>query len=416
MKHYIRILIIILLPVALKAQTVLNINENSVLGPGQWGNQFNNYVINIKDGITLTINNDVYFSNVTINGGNVEVHKRLTYWAPGTFNNVNVTFRSNGSLVTAGSMKLDNSEFTFLGSSSAIIYTSMELISSKIVLDDRSSLEMTSGTFSMKNNSKVVVGNGTVNSTAYIRFNGGNVYEYDNSYITIANYNNYYFNWQSYRAVAYNRNINTLNNNLNCNAPGKNNCSAPNVYGPSTLAPAGLSSAAMLPVKLSAFGVKSVSNTAEITWTTDAEINASHFEIERSTDGQQFAKVGTVKSNVNTNYVSTYSFNDVLKISGKYYYRLKMVDQDGSFEYSPIRAINAVGTLTMNVYPNPTTDYFVIQTANNTEKLNIEIYNLNGQVVKRQSGNANTVVSVGNLVQGTYVVKVNGQSLKLVKK
>lgn len=417
MKHIIQILAILLVTVNLNAQNIFNVTQNTTIGGGV-GNQFSNYVITIADGVTLTVDLDVYLQNTVINGnGTLIIKKKLTFWSNSTFNNIKVTFKKDAALITSGILTLNNSQFIFEDNSTATIWTSINLNNSKIILNQNATLEATSGNFNLKNNSAVIVGDGTTTSKAMMKMNGATLNIYDNSYVTMANINNYYFNWANYNSVSTNKTIKTTNNNINCNTTGKNACAAPNVYGPATLSGAGVASSAVLPVKLSSFGVKAMKDVAEIKWTTDAEMNASHFEVERSIDGQNFVTVGSVKSNTNSSQVSNYELKDVLKVSGKYYYRLKMVDMDGAFEYSPIRAINAEGSVKMNIYPNPTTDYIVINTAAGaSEKLNIQIFNLSGQAVKQITGNANTVISLSNLNAGTYVVRVNGESFRVVKK
>ena len=119
-----------------------------------------------------------------------------------------------------------------------------------------------------------------------------------------------------------------------------------------------------LPIKLTTFDVeKHGLRSSKLSWTTESEINGSHFEIERSTDGQNWDNVGQVEAIGNSTQIEQYSFiDDRLPISrntvDRYYYRLRMVDLDGSFEYSQIRSVSFVQQDYINVktYPNPTVD------------------------------------------------------------
>jgi hypothetical protein len=184
----------------------------------------------------------------------------------------------------------------------------------------------------------------------------------------------------------------------------------------------GVSSSAILPVKLTAFGVKADASFVDITWATAAEVNAKSFVIERSYDGQNWSSIGVVKANGNTAQASSYSYKDFLKVGGKVQYRLKMVDQDETFSYSPVRTINAEGLVEMNIYPNPATTYVMINSKNGAaDQLTIQLFNQAGQVVKQVNGNGNTVVSVSDLNMGNYFVRVatkNGtsQTFKLLIK
>ncbi len=129
---------------------------------------------------------------------------------------------------------------------------------------------------------------------------------------------------------------------------------APVVYGPSTLNFAGVASSAVLPVKLSAFTTKLSGTVVNLAWTTDMEANSNRFEIERSFDGISWTKIASVQAKGNSSIASNYSYNDNMKISENVSYRLKMVDQDETSAYSPIRTIKSeTSSVQMNIFPNP---------------------------------------------------------------
>lgn len=113
----------------------------------------------------------------------------------------------------------------------------------------------------------------------------------------------------------------------------------------------------ILPLTLLQFTARLQQNDGVLTWETADEQNTSHFEIERSTDGKSFVKVGNVAAAGNASFSRYYSFRDPsINLLGApvIYYRLKSVDLDGKFTHSGIR------TLTINskpsairLYPNP---------------------------------------------------------------
>lgn len=113
-----------------------------------------------------------------------------------------------------------------------------------------------------------------------------------------------------------------------------------------------------LPVKMISFSGKSTGKPGNVLqWITADEIDFDHFAIERSADARSFETIGSVKNkaeNKSTGVLSSYRFED-LNPAGMLYYRIKMVDTDGSFEYSKIisiqnpEKIGAVGSF----YPNP---------------------------------------------------------------
>ena len=100
-----------------------------------------------------------------------------------------------------------------------------------------------------------------------------------------------------------------------------------------------------LPVELSSFSAKTTENTVELKWNTSTEKNNYGFEIERSVVSKQLSasstaanwkKIGFVKGSGNSNSVKNYFFSDNSVSSGKYSYRLKQIDNDGTYEYSKL--------------------------------------------------------------------------------
>jgi agmatine/peptidylarginine deiminase len=115
-----------------------------------------------------------------------------------------------------------------------------------------------------------------------------------------------------------------------------------------------------VPVELSSFSASTVGNDVELNWVTASEINNSGFEIERHTERSRsmtsWEKIGFVSGKGTTTEQQFYSFEDGNLLSGKYSYRLKQIDFDGSFEYSNIVEVE-VGmpdefSLLQN-FPNP---------------------------------------------------------------
>jgi hypothetical protein len=385
------------------AQTIYNITKNTQVSALKFANdQCNNCVINISEGVTLTINQEVYLQNTVINGGTVAANKKITFWAPGEFNGVTVNYKDASGIVSSGELKINKSTFTFNGSSTGTFWAPVTMDASKMIFLDNASVEVTS-TFNLKNYSAMIAGDGTKTSKAFIKFNGGTLNEFDNSFVSIANNNNYYFNWSNYNANG--KSIQTTNNNINCGS-GKNACDAPVVYGPATLNFAGVASSAVLPVKLSAFAAKLNGAVVNLTWTTDMEANSNRFEIERSFDGVNWTKIAAVSAKGNSSIAVNYAYNDNIKVSGNVSYRLKMVDQDETSAYSPIRTIKAEGSVQMNIYPNPATNYVVISSKDNAAK-NVQLINQNGQVVKQVTGTNNINLSVTEFSTGNYYVRVS---------
>ena len=123
----------------------------------------------------------------------------------------------------------------------------------------------------------------------------------------------------------------------------------------------------VLPVEIIDFDVVKIKEDALLTWQTATEINNSHFDIERSFDGNNFIKIDEVKGNGNTNKVIEYSYTDnISTLPGGYiYYRLKQIDFNGEYEYTGIKYIQKERDFAKRdiyFYPNPSKNKFILKT------------------------------------------------------
>jgi glucose/arabinose dehydrogenase len=111
--------------------------------------------------------------------------------------------------------------------------------------------------------------------------------------------------------------------------------------------------ASPLPVELLSFNATAKEGRVHLDWSTASEHNTSHFEIERSTENTDFEPIGHVAAAGESASVQRYSYEDLLAVSGENVYRLKMVDEDGSFKYSPIVSIELREPTDWTLSPNP---------------------------------------------------------------
>ena len=172
--------------------------------------------------------------------------------------------------------------------------------------------------------------------------------------------------------------------------------------------------AGILPVRILTLTAKLKGAQINIEWQTAAEINADHFVIEHSVDGINFEEKGTVDAKRTG---STYSFTDPSSTQGVHYYRLRVMDIDGSFEYSKIFSINVKGKILFSVAPNPTTGRITI--TNNSpggEKLLIQIIDVNGNKIynKQHLTGAPITVDMAPYPGGIYIIKVNDNLIRLM--
>ena len=106
----------------------------------------------------------------------------------------------------------------------------------------------------------------------------------------------------------------------------------------------------IVPVTLVDFtGIAKPNKTTLLQWKTATEINSDYFIVERGTDGSNFTQVAIVNSTGNSSSLVNYQLTDNFPENGLNYYRLKMVDNDGHFQYSNIISVNFKTTIKGNV-------------------------------------------------------------------
>jgi len=174
---------------------------------------------------------------------------------------------------------------------------------------------------------------------------------------------------------------------------------------------------ASLPVKLIDWNATYNNNTVSLKWATTQEINASHFIIERSTDGIDYSDAAMIFAAGNSQVPVSYSYNDKIPggNSGVLYYRLRSVDMDGKNTVSGIRVIR-LGTansnaVTIATYPNPVqSELRVTVPAIWQDKAVVyQLINTNGQAIKRYTtshAGQTEVISMNQVPKGMYIVKV----------
>ena len=172
------------------------------------------------------------------------------------------------------------------------------------------------------------------------------------------------------------------------------------------------STSALLPLELLDFQGKNT-NLHENTlyWTTAQERNVSHFEIEKSANGVDFQYLSEQKA-TNRTENNNYIFTDKTPLN-KQYYRLKMLDIDGSFTYSKIIFIeNKSKNSEISIFPNPTNNVIYIQAENKLQA--VRVFDATGRLVK-QFENVVEIVDLSAFSNGIYMIEIGEKRFKVVK-
>jgi hypothetical protein len=139
-----------------------------------------------------------------------------------------------------------------------------------------------------------------------------------------------------------------------------------------------------LPVNLVSFTVTlQGKNNALLQWSTASELNNKGYDIEMSQNNTSYNKMGFVQGKGTSSNLNTYE-NIVAGLApGTYYFRLKIIDVDGHFTYSPVRMVKITNVADLiTIYPNPSKDGFVfIDLKEMTNNVTLQVTNALGQLV-----------------------------------
>jgi hypothetical protein len=176
--------------------------------------------------------------------------------------------------------------------------------------------------------------------------------------------------------------------------------------------------ASPLPIGLSSFTGKSTGGTVVLQWTTQTEQNAANFIVERSTDGTHFAPVATIRAEGNSNTPQDYTTTDEHPAKGINYYRLRMVDLDGRFNYSPVILVRSDNAPAPTLFPNPAGSYFRLAAGSEPIR-EITVFDLAGRkalgMLNSATGNMVYVPCAG-LARGVYFVEIKTATGRYVQR
>ena len=172
----------------------------------------------------------------------------------------------------------------------------------------------------------------------------------------------------------------------------------------------------VLPVELASFVGRPNGCLVDLQWHTESEENFSHFELERSENGRDFKKIAALAGNGGTGVPFSYSYLDKLA-AVQNYYRLKMIDLDGTVEFSKVISVktDCENRKAFTLYPNPgmVGDGSINLRFNSTSgKAHIYIADMYGRTIRRlvletEINQENTIrLDVADLIEGSYYLQL----------
>ncbi len=176
----------------------------------------------------------------------------------------------------------------------------------------------------------------------------------------------------------------------------------------------------VLPLQLINFNASVQNNNVQLLWSTAQEFNMLKYEIEKSSNGIAYNKIGEVAAH--NSYINQYNFNDVLN-NGTIFYRLKIISTDGSSKWSKVVVVNSKNTSALAAFPNPVVNEVYVTHKKATVNATMELFAITGALLLKSTIETNSTQStleLSNLPKGIYqLVYTNGsekETISLLKK
>ena len=158
-----------------------------------------------------------------------------------------------------------------------------------------------------------------------------------------------------------------------------------------------------LPLTLLNFTATKNGKVNLLVWSTSHEINSSHFNIQRSSNGLDFSNIGLVNANNASNITNNYQFADRAPLAGSNYYRLQIVDKDGFTKYSDVRIIKDDIAAAL-IYPVPANNVLTVETNGSAS---FSMLDQSGKILFTATVNGKSTIDVSRLNAGVYFLRNN---------
>lgn len=169
----------------------------------------------------------------------------------------------------------------------------------------------------------------------------------------------------------------------------------------------------VLPLTLLNFQAQKAKQQVLLIWETANEINTDKFDIEFSLDATHFQRFAMITAKGSSQNRSEYSTIHCCPIVGTNYYRLKMIDRDGKFAYSPVRTVVFDADNKFKIYPNPVTSTSNLTVAfEKTLNSDAEIYvysSIGAKIIAATFSQGQSIynLQLPSITSGTYFIVIN---------
>ncbi|HMU47246.1 MAG TPA: T9SS type A sorting domain-containing protein [Chitinophagaceae bacterium] len=182
----------------------------------------------------------------------------------------------------------------------------------------------------------------------------------------------------------------------------------------------------LLPAVITDFNGTGYKEYNQLKWIVSQEQDVARYELERSTDGSSFARIGTVTAR-NSSVETSYIHNDYTTLF-ETYYRLKIIDNDGASKYSTIVFIRKKGLKSeFSVLGNPFAKEIVLKyKLSDSQKISVQLINESGALIRKEEYTATagtgfyTIGGFEKMASGVYLLNIvsgtDHQVIKLLKK
>jgi hypothetical protein len=323
-----------------------------------------------------------------------------------TTSNSNFGFANSADMVSNGTMNLDNTDFTFSGSGSltagpisatgstltfndTFSFTSngqIDLDGSFLYLNKNSHL-LANSAVNLKNGSKLVVGDGSKTSGAYLYSNSSVNLKDASSDVILSNTSNYFYSWNGFTTPGQTYSTVVSNN--------------PKFMGSAVFSSTGILPITILPVTIGNFAGIENNQHVKLSWTLADASGRESMQIERSNNAGHFNPITSVAvagSNAG------YTYTDESPEAGENNYRIKLTGADGSISYSRIISVNISATGGLHIFPNPCTGgNFQVQFPS-VQSAMIRVFTIDGRLLYMNSVSGQSQYAVQ--VPGTEATRV----------